>query len=49
MAQVSPRYVRQVIHDFNGTGFAALDPKWSGAHRRRSMTPRRRRSARSPV
>jgi transposase len=30
LAQVSQRYVRQVIHDFNETGFAALDPKWSG-------------------
>jgi len=23
-------YVREVIHAFNDTGFAALDPKWSG-------------------
>ncbi|WP_235022936.1 helix-turn-helix domain-containing protein [Amycolatopsis alkalitolerans] len=30
LAQVSQRYIRQVIHDFNETGFAALDPKWSG-------------------
>jgi transposase len=30
LAQVSQRYVRQVIHDFNAEGFAALDPKWSG-------------------
>jgi transposase len=29
LAQVSHRYVRQVIHDFNETGFDALDPKWS--------------------
>jgi hypothetical protein len=27
MAQVSQRYVRQVIHDFNDKGFDALDPK----------------------
>jgi transposase len=26
----SENYVRQVIHDFNERGFAALDPKWSG-------------------
>ena len=26
----SPEYVRGVIHDFNDTGFGALDPKWSG-------------------
>jgi transposase len=26
----SPEYVRGVIHAFNDTGFAALDPKWSG-------------------
>jgi transposase len=26
----SPEYVRGVIHAFNQTGFAALDPKWSG-------------------
>jgi transposase len=30
LAQVSQRYVRQVIHEFNAEGFAALDPKWSG-------------------
>jgi transposase len=30
LVQVSQRYVRQVIHDFNETGFGALDPKWSG-------------------
>lgn len=27
----SQRYVRQVIHDFNTHGFAALNPKWSGS------------------
>jgi transposase len=26
----SPEYVRTVIHAFNESGFAALDPKWSG-------------------
>jgi transposase len=26
----SPEYVRGVIHAFNESGFAALDPKWSG-------------------
>jgi len=30
LMQVSESYVRQVIHDFNAEGFAALDPKWSG-------------------
>jgi transposase len=35
LAQVSQRYVRQVIHDFNEWGFAALDPKWSGGAPRR--------------
>jgi transposase len=30
LAQVSQRYVRRVIHDFNDHGFGALDPKWSG-------------------
>ena len=30
LGQVSQRYVRQVIHDFNDEGFAALDPKCSG-------------------
>jgi Winged helix-turn helix len=29
----SPEYVRTVIHAFNQSGFAALDPKWSGAGR----------------
>lgn len=45
LAQVSQRFVRQVIHDFNETGFYALDPKWSRAHPRQSMTSRGRRSA----
>src|SRR5260370_40216373 len=30
----SPEYVRMVIHAFNDTGFAALDPKWSGGRPR---------------
>ena len=30
-------YVRDVIHAFNERGFDALDPKWSGAHRTRSV------------
>jgi transposase len=30
LAQVSQRYVRQVIHEFNDKGFGAFDPKWSG-------------------
>jgi transposase len=30
MFAASPGYVREVIHAFNDTGFAALDPKWSG-------------------
>ncbi|WP_327115750.1 helix-turn-helix domain containing protein [Nocardia sp. NBC_01730] len=29
LMQVSEGYVRQVIHDFNEKGFAALDPKWT--------------------
>ena len=45
----SPEYVRTVIHAFNDTGFAALDPKWSGGrprviseqvHRRICLTAR---------
>ena len=30
----SAEYVRSVIHAFNDTGFAALDPKWSGGRPR---------------
>jgi transposase len=30
----SPEYVRGVIHAFNDSGFAALDPKWSGGRPR---------------
>jgi 2-keto-3-deoxy-6-phosphogluconate aldolase len=31
MFAASPQYAREVIHAFNEKGFAALDPKWSGA------------------
>ncbi|MGW0251163.1 IS630 family transposase [Nocardia goodfellowii] len=41
LMQVSEGYVRQVIHDFNDKGFAALDPKWSGG--RPSKTGRKTR------
>ncbi len=34
LMQVSEDYVRDVIHAFNGRGFAALDPKWSGGRSR---------------
>jgi transposase len=30
MFAASEGYVREVIHAFNTSGFAALDPKWSG-------------------
>jgi transposase len=30
LLQVSPDYVRDVIHAFNERGFDALDPKWNG-------------------
>ncbi|GAA0525857.1 transposase [Saccharopolyspora erythraea NRRL 2338] len=30
LLDVSPDYVRDVIHAFNEQGFGALDPKWSG-------------------
>src|SRR5215217_4223517 len=30
MFAASAQYVREVIHAFNESGFAALDPKWSG-------------------
>lgn len=29
LLQVSPDYVRDVIHAFNERGFDALDPKWT--------------------
>jgi transposase len=38
----SPEYVRGVIHAFNESGFAALDPKWSGG-RPRTISERVRR------
>lgn len=47
LAQVSQRYVRQVIHDFNGKGSMRWTQNGAGAHPRRSMTPRGRGSARS--
>ncbi|MFI9415113.1 IS630 family transposase [Nocardia gamkensis] len=42
--QVSESYVRQVIHDFNAHGSEALDPKWSGAGRRRPIKRHGKRS-----
>src|ERR1700757_3502998 len=39
----SPEYVRGVIHDFNDTGFGALDPKWSGGRPRTISDQVRRR------
>ena len=38
LMQVSPDYVRDVIHAFNERGFDALNPKWSGDARRRSVS-----------
>ncbi|WP_416367346.1 helix-turn-helix domain-containing protein, partial [Nocardia terpenica] len=38
--QVSESYVRQVIHDFKEKGFDALDPRRSGADRRRPINRR---------
>jgi transposase len=35
MFAASPQYAREVIHAFNESGFAALDPKWSGGRPRR--------------
>jgi transposase len=35
MFAASEGYVREVIHAFNDTGFAALDPKWSGGRPRK--------------
>jgi transposase len=35
MFAASPQYAREVIRAFNETGFAALDPKWSGGRPRR--------------
>ena len=38
----SPEYVRGVIHAFNDSGFAALDPKWSGGRPKTISEPVRR-------
>ena len=38
----SQEYVRTVIHAFNESGFAALDPKWSGGRPRTIGEPVRR-------
>jgi transposase len=35
MFAATPQYAREVIRAFNETGFAALDPKWSGGRPRR--------------
>src|SRR5215213_7695411 len=35
MFAATPQYAREVIHAFNESGFAALDPKWSGGRPRR--------------
>ena len=47
MFAASPQYAREVIHAFNEKGFAALDPKWSGAGRVRSIRRRVSGSVRS--
>jgi transposase len=39
----SPGYVRGVIHAFNESGFAALDPKWSGGRPKTISEAARRR------
>jgi Homeodomain-like domain len=44
----SPEYVRGVIHAFNESGFAALDPNGAGAGPRRSVIGCAARSAWSP-
>jgi transposase len=38
LLRVGEDYVRDVIHAFNERGFDAMDPKWSGDARRRSVT-----------
>ncbi|MFT9480345.1 helix-turn-helix domain-containing protein [Streptomyces sp. 11-1-2] len=38
LMQVGERYVRDVIHAFNERGSTALDLKWSGDARRRSVS-----------
>jgi len=42
-------YVRDVIHAFNDTAFAALDPRWSGGRPVSSRRPPATRSARPPA
>ena len=43
LLDVSADYVRDVIHAFNGEGFPALDPKWSGGAPRTIDEPTRAR------
>lgn len=43
LLQVSEDYVREVIHAFNGRGFDALNPKWSGGAPKRIDEPTRTR------
>lgn len=43
LLQVGENYVREVIHAFNETGFAALDPKWSGGRPRKTDPATRER------
>ena len=47
LMQVSENYARQVIHDFNEQGFAALDPNGAGAGRVRLIGRRVNGSTRS--
>jgi transposase len=39
MFAASAQYAREVIHAFNESGFAALDPKWSGGRPKRFGPP----------
>src|SRR5215216_1702308 len=39
MFAMKPQYAREVIHAFNESGFAALDPKWSGGRPARFGPP----------
>jgi len=39
MFAMKPQYAREVIHAFNSSGFAALDPKWSGGRPSRLGPP----------
>jgi transposase len=39
MFAMKAQYAREVIHAFNESGFAALDPKWSGGRPRRFGPP----------